>query len=590
MSYFSVTGSSGSRATTYTFLGYNRKTEWTTQDGVTIVSKSYSNDESDWLTSTIDRADPAHPVTISYDYDANGNTLKKSDSRTPGADLLFAYDAANRLVQSRKGATLTGQYDYNAAGLWVRHYGSERGNIETFYDDGAVLEEYVTGAGGGFLAHYRYADRLLSLATPSGSQFYHLDALGSTVDLTDQSGSVQTRYTLGPWGEITSQVGTSVNRMVFTGLEHDEQTGLINFGVRYYDPDSARFLTQDSYLGEPGTPPSLHRYLYAYSNPTVYIDLMGYLSWDEFKDGAGNAWSGIQGGLSGAAQVLPEVTTKTNAAFDESLNNAYETGVNNGVPGFDNDIARGILTAGTTFTKGIMAMGSAPLSKAVETIEYAKDTSQLQNFPLYATSVRNTYRASEAYARDGSFANGVNLVGAASGAVLETAAVGAGAKAMFEKPSLPKSGITVESVSGRLNEMMRKDVGYNVTPEAIFNDYSHVGRHGSFVTDYRAIGEVLGPVRANQKYSVGLFSKPSINQISFVKELQLEKALGLNYRSLEKGGGFRVTRITELSKKNPRLPTSAQGNAKFLGYGQGLPKGGPELIVDSMPTNPWPPK
>jgi RHS repeat-associated protein len=64
--------------------------------------------------------------------------------------------------------------------------------------------------------------------------------------------------------------------MVFTGQEHDENTGLIYFGARYYDPDTARFISQDSYLGEPGIPPSLHRYLYAYSNPTVWIDLFGY--------------------------------------------------------------------------------------------------------------------------------------------------------------------------------------------------------------------------------------------------------------------------------------------------------------------------
>jgi len=37
-----------------------------------------------------------------------------------------------------------------------------------------------------------------------------------------------------------------------------------------------RFLNQDSYLGESNTPPSLHRYLYAYANPTVYIDLDGH--------------------------------------------------------------------------------------------------------------------------------------------------------------------------------------------------------------------------------------------------------------------------------------------------------------------------
>ena len=51
---------------------------------------------------------------------------------------------------------------------------------------------------------------------------------------------------------------------------------MVYFGARYYDPDTARFITQDSYLGESGTPPSLHRYLYAYSNPTVYVDLYGY--------------------------------------------------------------------------------------------------------------------------------------------------------------------------------------------------------------------------------------------------------------------------------------------------------------------------
>jgi hypothetical protein len=51
-------------------------------------------------------------------------------------------------------------------------------------------------------------------------------------------------------------------------------------GSRYYDPDTARFTTQDTYLGEQGTPPSLHRYLYAYSNPTVYIDLEGYAAWE----------------------------------------------------------------------------------------------------------------------------------------------------------------------------------------------------------------------------------------------------------------------------------------------------------------------
>lgn len=58
---------------------------------------------------------------------------------------------------------------------------------------------------------------------------------------------------------------------------------------KYYDPDSARFISQDSYLGEAGTPPSPHRYLYAYSNPTVFVDIAGYMSLEKHMDSSSQA-------------------------------------------------------------------------------------------------------------------------------------------------------------------------------------------------------------------------------------------------------------------------------------------------------------
>jgi len=57
-------------------------------------------------------------------------------------------------------------------------------------------------------------------------------------------------------------------------------------GQRYYDADTGRFITEDSYLGKTDTPPSLHRYLYAYSNPLAYIDPDGHAGY--FFDGTGN--------------------------------------------------------------------------------------------------------------------------------------------------------------------------------------------------------------------------------------------------------------------------------------------------------------
>ncbi len=171
-------------------------------------------------------------------------------------------------------------YEYNANGYRIRQLGSDRGDVEYIYDDKAVIEERN---GTGLLAHYRYANKLYSLFDGVTNQYYHQDALGSTVDLTDDSGTTKASYFLNPWGMIVDSIGQSVNRKVFTGKEIDQNTGLIYFGARYYDPDTARFTTEDSYLGKTDEPPSLHRYLYAYSNPTVYIDRDGHAAEDEYN-------------------------------------------------------------------------------------------------------------------------------------------------------------------------------------------------------------------------------------------------------------------------------------------------------------------
>jgi len=46
--------------------------------------------------------------------------------------------------------------------------------------------------------------------------------------------------------------------------------------ARFYDPETARFTSQDSYLGKPDDPPSLHRYFYANDRPTYFVDPTGH--------------------------------------------------------------------------------------------------------------------------------------------------------------------------------------------------------------------------------------------------------------------------------------------------------------------------
>ncbi len=254
-----------------------------------LKNRTLHYNDLNWLTH-IEEDDNSD--RIDYIYDNNGNTLSKT-TNTAGVieEIYFEYNSQNQLTETIRGppgsATSLGQYDYNYDGMRVRHLNSERGNIEYIYDGKTILEERDLDSSG-LLAHYRYGDRLISLETPIDEQFYHYSALRTTTNLTDNTGATKVSYRSDAWGHITNQEGESVNRQVFTGQEHDEQTGLIYFGARYYDPDTGRFITQDSYLGEPNTPPSLHRYLYAYNNPTVYMDLYGYKCYSDVSSGCGN--------------------------------------------------------------------------------------------------------------------------------------------------------------------------------------------------------------------------------------------------------------------------------------------------------------
>ena len=83
-----------------------------------------------------------------------------------------------------------------------------------------------------------------------------------------------------------------------------------------------RFINQDSYLGEIVTPPSLHRYLYAFGNPTYYIDLLGYASecsWCEWFNpyGGGIIAEATGDGLEKISEIAGEASKNTQKLVEE---------------------------------------------------------------------------------------------------------------------------------------------------------------------------------------------------------------------------------------------------------------------------------
>ncbi|MCB9658225.1 MAG: hypothetical protein H6726_11315 [Sandaracinaceae bacterium] len=287
------------RETRYAFelsgaRGYNRRVE-DVQDGggQELARRVYDYDGANRLTTLSETGGATRTVT--YAHDANGNRLSRVDSAAGGEQTLYRYTVQNQLSEvlaGPAGAEVSqGQYEYDALGRRVRQHGTQRGDIETVYDGLSTLDEHeVSGGGAGTpLGHYHYALGLARLDEGGGEErYYHLDGRGNTGALTagsggaDTPGDVLTSYRLDPFGAVRSG-SDPVNRQVYTGHETDTETGLIYMNARHYDPETGRFVTQDTWLGTGGDPGTQNRYAYALGNPATYWDPTGH--WTEVYPG-----------------------------------------------------------------------------------------------------------------------------------------------------------------------------------------------------------------------------------------------------------------------------------------------------------------
>ncbi len=254
---------------TYDAVG-NRLTEHATDPGgTTILDRLFTYNARDQLESIEDLLDPAQ--SIAYTYDQNGNQVGKQQGAISTA---FAYDTLDRLTRVTEDSTLLARHAYDWTGLRIEKE-DPTGLTRYVWDDTAVLLE--TDSTGTTRAKYDYApDRLLALQHATEGRSYYLhDTLGSVADLTKPDGTLAAWYQWDAWGKPRTESGASPNPFAFTGHQRDEGTGLYYAKARYYDEELGRFLSQDPFEGSGDSPPSLHKYLYAYANPVTYLDPTG---------------------------------------------------------------------------------------------------------------------------------------------------------------------------------------------------------------------------------------------------------------------------------------------------------------------------
>ncbi|MBI5875792.1 MAG: RHS repeat-associated core domain-containing protein [Deltaproteobacteria bacterium] len=106
--------------------------------------------------------------------------------------------------------------------------------------------------------------------------FFHTDALGDVVDISDQLGQniIKNRYLA--FGAPVAGEFAPYGRFGFTGMALEENIGKYYAGSRFYDYRTGRFQTSDIHRGSLVTPATLNLYQYAANNPINYIDPLGY--------------------------------------------------------------------------------------------------------------------------------------------------------------------------------------------------------------------------------------------------------------------------------------------------------------------------
>lgn len=104
-----------------------------------------------------------------------------------------------------------------------------------------------------------------------GNRSLLTDGIGSTVALADPTGAVTGTYTYEPFGRTTATGDGTTNPYRFAGRE-DDGAGLYNYRARFYDPGTARFVSEDPTLFASG---DSNFYAYAYNSPTNLVDPLG---------------------------------------------------------------------------------------------------------------------------------------------------------------------------------------------------------------------------------------------------------------------------------------------------------------------------
>ena len=220
---------------------------------------------------------------VGFGYDAAGNM-------TSNGSVSYVYDAENRLIST------------NANGSYSYLYDGDGQRVEKCTPEGTTPGTCASGATGTLYWRGNFVSDALTETDLSGNvQNNYIFFNGQRVARVDSAGAVHYYFSdhLGSHGVVENATATVCEQDIdyypyggaqndycptvaqnykFTGKERDSESGLDNFGFRYYSSSIGRFMKPDESLvyWDRDNPQSLNLYEYALNNPTSNTDDDGH--------------------------------------------------------------------------------------------------------------------------------------------------------------------------------------------------------------------------------------------------------------------------------------------------------------------------
>lgn len=154
--------------------------------------------------------------------------------------------------------------------------------------------------------------------------YYQYNNHGDVISVLDQDGTVKNEYDYDAFGNAITEKETVSNPYRYAGYYQDSESGLYYLQSRYYNPGTARFLTEDTASGKYTDPLSLNKYTYCHNQPVTGYDPDGHF----LHIVAGAAIGAlVSGGISYASQAIKNKSFTKGINWKQVAGNAAEGAV-----------------------------------------------------------------------------------------------------------------------------------------------------------------------------------------------------------------------------------------------------------------------